>query len=106
MLLDGYSATTSDIVCAAGPVLLEDYPILEKVATFDREKIPDRVVHARGAVAKGYFEVPSLLQFRSSPITSEAILTMRACLFYSDHVSQALLHWKHQHSWQHHAGDR
>lgn len=44
-------------VGARGPVLLEDYQILEKVATFDREKIPDRVVHARGAVAKGYFEV-------------------------------------------------
>ncbi len=50
------------MVCNAGPVLLEDYQILEKVATFDREKIPDRVVHARGAVAKGYFEVPSWLR--------------------------------------------
>lgn len=43
----------------AGPVLLEDYQILEKIATFDREKIPERVVHARGAVAKGFFEVKS-----------------------------------------------
>lgn len=53
-------------MCHIGPVLLEDYQTLEKIATFDREKIPERVVHARGAVAKGYFEVrshsPDLLQ--------------------------------------------
>lgn len=41
----------------AGPVLLEDYYLIEKLATFDREKIPERVVHARGASAKGFFEV-------------------------------------------------
>jgi len=39
-----------------GPVLLEDYHLLEKLANFDRERIPERVVHARGATAKGYFE--------------------------------------------------
>jgi catalase len=38
-------------------VLLEDFQTLEKIATFDRERIPERVVHARGAVAKGFFEV-------------------------------------------------
>lgn len=30
---------------------------MEKLAQFDRERIPERVVHARGAVAKGFFEV-------------------------------------------------
>lgn len=40
-----------------GPILLEDYHLLEKLAQFDRERIPERVVHARGAVAKGFFEV-------------------------------------------------
>jgi len=40
-----------------GPVLLEDYHLLEKLAQFDRERIPERVVHARGMSAKGYFEV-------------------------------------------------
>jgi catalase len=46
-----------------GPVLLEDYHLLEKIAHFDRERIPERVVHARGAAAKGYFEAshPPLL---------------------------------------------
>jgi catalase len=36
---------------------LEDYHLVEKLAQFDRERIPERVVHARGATAKGYFEV-------------------------------------------------
>jgi len=40
-----------------GPILLEDYHLLEKVAQFDRERIPERVVHARGTIAKGFFEV-------------------------------------------------
>nr|ABM47415.1 catalase [Prunus avium] len=44
-------------VGSRGPVLLEDYHLVEKLATFDRERIPERVVHARGASAKGFFEV-------------------------------------------------
>lgn len=40
-----------------GPILLEDYHLVEKLAQFDRERIPERVVHARGASAKGFFEV-------------------------------------------------
>ncbi|WP_159881975.1 catalase [Paenibacillus puerhi] len=39
-----------------GPTLLEDYHLLEKIAHFDRERIPERVVHARGAGAHGIFE--------------------------------------------------
>ncbi len=39
-----------------GPVLLEDVHLIEKLAAFDRERIPERVVHARGAGAFGYFE--------------------------------------------------
>ncbi|KAG2655458.1 hypothetical protein PVAP13_1KG021100 [Panicum virgatum] len=39
-----------------GPILLEDYHLIEKVAHFARERIPERVVHARGASAKGFFE--------------------------------------------------
>lgn len=37
-----------------GPVLLEDYHLVEKLAHFDRERIPERVVHARGAGATVY----------------------------------------------------
>ncbi|MCR8658890.1 catalase [Paenibacillus endoradicis] len=38
-----------------GPVLMEDYHLIEKLAHFDRERIPERVVHARGAGAHGVF---------------------------------------------------
>ncbi|XP_042059244.1 catalase-like [Salvia splendens] len=44
-------------VGSRGPILLEDYHLVEKVANFARERIPERVVHARGASAKGFFEV-------------------------------------------------
>ena len=40
-----------------GPVLIQDYQLLEKLAHFDRERIPERVVHAKGAGAKGVFKV-------------------------------------------------
>ena len=40
-----------------GPVLVEDAHLFEKLAHFDRERIPERVVHAKGAGAHGYFEV-------------------------------------------------
>ncbi|MBE7159315.1 MAG: catalase, partial [Rhodospirillales bacterium] len=39
-----------------GPATLENYHFLEKITHFDRERIPERVVHARGAAAHGYFE--------------------------------------------------
>ncbi|MGK7378801.1 catalase KatA [Planococcus sp. 1R117A] len=40
-----------------GPVLLQDVHLLEKLAHFNRERIPERVVHAKGGGAHGYFEV-------------------------------------------------
>lgn len=40
-----------------GPALMQDVHLLEKMAHFDRERIPERVVHAKGAGAYGYFEV-------------------------------------------------
>jgi catalase len=40
-----------------GPALIQDIHLLEKLAHFDRERIPERVVHAKGAGAHGYFEV-------------------------------------------------
>ncbi|MGI5164505.1 catalase [Spirillospora sp. CA-253888] len=39
-----------------GPATLENYQFLEKISHFDRERIPERVVHARGATAYGFFE--------------------------------------------------
>ncbi|MDA2803963.1 catalase [Nocardiopsis suaedae] len=40
-----------------GPTLLEDFQFREKLTHFDHERIPERVVHARGAGAYGYFQV-------------------------------------------------
>ncbi|KAI1314753.1 hypothetical protein EDD11_001768 [Mortierella claussenii] len=40
-----------------GPVLLQDFHLLDKLAHFDRERVPERVVHAKGAGAHGEFEV-------------------------------------------------
>jgi len=42
---------------ASGPLLLEDFHFIDKLGHFDRERIPERVVHARGSGAYGYFEV-------------------------------------------------
>lgn len=39
-----------------GPGTLENYHFIEKITHFDRERVPERVVHARGAGAHGYFE--------------------------------------------------
>ena len=42
---------------ARGPSLLEDFIFREKITHFDHERIPERIVHARGAAAHGYFQV-------------------------------------------------
>jgi catalase len=41
---------------ARGPALLEDFILREKITHFDHERIPERIVHARGSAAHGYFE--------------------------------------------------
>ena len=40
-----------------GPSLLEDFILREKITHFDHERIPERIVHARGSGAQGFFEV-------------------------------------------------
>jgi catalase len=42
-----------------GPVLLQDQHLIEKLARFNRERIPERIVHARGSGAHGHFELTS-----------------------------------------------
>ncbi len=44
-----------------GPTLLEDFSLLEKINHFNHERIPERVVHARGTAAHGYFELTASL---------------------------------------------
>ncbi len=41
---------------ARGPTLLEDFVLREKITHFDHERIPERIVHARGSGAHGYFQ--------------------------------------------------
>ncbi|MBC7994283.1 MAG: catalase [Rhizobacter sp.] len=51
-----------------GPALLEDFILREKITHFDHERIPERIVHARGSAAHGYFEAYESL----APITRAA----------------------------------
>jgi catalase len=46
---------------ARGPTLLEDFVLREKIFHFDHERIPERIVHARGSAAHGYFELAESL---------------------------------------------
>jgi catalase len=50
-----YDNQNQRTVGARGPATLENYQFLEKISHFDRERIPERVVHARGATAFGVF---------------------------------------------------
>jgi catalase len=50
---------------ARGPSLLEDFILREKIQHFDHERIPERIVHARGSGAHGYFELTKSLSKHS-----------------------------------------
>ena len=54
-----------------GPTLLEDFILREKITHFDHERIPERIVHARGSAAHGYFEAYEALPdlTRAAPFT-------------------------------------
>ena len=55
-----------------GPVLLQDVHLIEKLAHFNRERILERVVHAKGAGAGGYFEVTNdLTKYTKAKFLSE-----------------------------------
>jgi catalase len=56
-----------------GPTLLEDFILREKITHFDHERIPERVVHARGAGAHGYFELTkSMVEYTRADFLQEA----------------------------------
>jgi len=46
-----YDNQNQRTIGARGPATLENYHFIEKISHFDRERIPERVVHARGATA-------------------------------------------------------
>ncbi|MES2746666.1 MAG: catalase, partial [Bdellovibrionota bacterium] len=55
-----------------GPALLEDFILREKITHFDHERIPERIVHARGSAAHGYFECyDSMKKYTRAALFSE-----------------------------------
>ena len=54
-----------------GPSLLEDFLLREKITSFDHERIPERIVHARGSAAHGVFVLSKSL----SRYTTARVLT-------------------------------
>ncbi len=60
-----------------GPSLLEDFILREKITHFDHERIPERIVHARGSAAHGYFEAyqPLTDLTRAAPFQAAGKLT-------------------------------
>lgn len=60
-----------------GPTLLEDFVLREKITHFDHERIPERIVHARGSGAHGYFEaykaIPHLT--KAAPFAAKGKIT-------------------------------
>jgi catalase len=60
-----------------GPTLMEDFILREKITHFDHERIPERIVHARGSAAHGYFEnyKPFTKYTRASPFNEAGKVT-------------------------------
>jgi len=55
-----------------GPTLLEDFILREKIQHFDHERIPERIVHARGSAAHGVFELTeSLADYTTARVLTE-----------------------------------
>jgi len=56
-----------------GPALLEDFILREKITHFDHERIPERIVHARGSAAHGFFECTRAVpEFTRASLLAEA----------------------------------
>ena len=62
---------------ARGPVLLQDFILREKIMHFDHERIPERIVHARGSAAHGFFECYDSLSYltKAAPFQEEGKVT-------------------------------
>jgi catalase len=60
-----------------GPTLLEDFILREKITHFDHERIPERIVHARGSAAHGFFEAyePMTAFTRAAPFQAAGKIT-------------------------------
>lgn len=85
---EGHSLTTNQGVAVGdnqnslkaglrGPTLLEDFILREKITHFDHERIPERIVHARGSAAHGFFEAyePMTAYTRAAPFQTAGKIT-------------------------------
>ncbi|MBN2983156.1 MULTISPECIES: catalase [Cohnella] len=79
-----------------GPTLLEDYQLLEKLAHFDRERVPERVVHARGAGAHGVFTLKNSMKrytkaaFLQDPDTETPVFVRFSTVIHGQHSPETL----------------
>src|SRR5271170_3812900 len=67
-----------------GPVLIQDFQLIEKMAHFNRERIPERVVHAKGSGAYGHFTVThDITRYTSARLFSEVGKTTETLIRFS-----------------------
>ncbi|KAG2784919.1 Catalase [Phytophthora cactorum] len=68
-----YGLTASATAGSTGPLLLQDFELIDHLSHFDRERVPERVVHAKGGGAFGYFEVthPEITEYTCAKMFSE-----------------------------------
>jgi catalase len=67
-----------------GPLLLQDYQLFEKMAHFNRERVPERVVHAKGSGAYGHFTVTNdITKYTSAKLFSKVGNTCETFLRFS-----------------------
>ncbi|WP_410576541.1 catalase [Amycolatopsis sp. lyj-108] len=71
-------------VGANGPILLQDHYLIEKNAQFNRERVPERVVHAKGGGAHGFLEVTEdVSQFTKAALFQSGVRTESLARFSS-----------------------
>src|SRR5690625_5034567 len=70
-----------------GPATLENYDYIEKISHFDRERVPERVVHARGTGAHGYFEAYGTVGDEPISTYTRAKLDRKSTRLNSSHVA-------------------
>jgi catalase len=63
-----------------GPLLMQDHQLLEKLATFNRERVPERIVHAKGSGAYGTFTVTNDISMYSKAAIFSKVGKQTPCL--------------------------
>src|SRR5581483_11438075 len=73
-----------------GPIVFEDHLLFEKMAHFNRERIPERVVHAKGSGAYGYFVCtnPQMARYTTASLFSEAGKYTQVFVLFSTMVGE------------------